>query len=461
MRTTRSPVVLMLTRLHGRHAVVAYGYQGNEFLVYDPNYPGDAGSTTGGGREYRSGDRVYAVSHAVQLSSVGRIEDFKGLEDAADAGFSDSELLHVDVLDGEEVRSRRLGFSGELNGALTHEDVRMWVYDGRYPYATATKPDGSFDGSLNIRYGGNAIAFLAGRSAASKDALRPRQLTGRYWEMPSAALLRRVTGISEAAVLRITVGWKSPSDVDVFVQEPGNGEILFWGNRETVHSLTLDADNRGDGAGDVEHTETALLLQPREPLAGEYRVFLHQYDDHGLNDSVDVTVDIELYEGHGSKNLPFLSGSTIHKGRYGLAGAATVAELLNDSALEVARVDPGMGRICFFDPAGGRFDACVDSTGPGLGTPQPLTAPNGEMASAKPDGGGSPARQPGPDLEITIDSNSLPAVRLHLREPLAGVLPHRHCRCRRPRRGQGQTAESTVRYLAWRLVRERNTGRAV
>ena len=136
-----------------------------------------------------------------------------------------------------------------------------------------------------------------------------------------------------------------------------------------MNSLTLDADNRGDAAGDVEHTETALLLEPREPLAGQYRVFLHQYDDHGFNDSVDVTVDIELYEGHGSRNLPFLSGSTIHKGQYGLASATTVGELLNESALEVARVDPGMGRICFFDPASGRFDECVDSTGPGLGNP--------------------------------------------------------------------------------------------
>ena len=409
MRITRSPVVLMLTRLHGRHAVVAYGYRGNEFLVYDPNYPGDARSTTGGGRQYRSGDRAYAVAHAVQLNSVGRIKDFKGLENAAAAGFSDSDLLHVDVLDGQEVHGRRLGFTGELNGALTHEDVRVRVYDGRYPYATARKPDGSFDGSLNIHYGENAIAFLAGRSAPAKDALRSQPLTGRYWEMPSAALLRPVTGISEAAVLRITVGWKSPSDVDVFVQEPGNGEILFWRNRETVNSLTLDGDSRGDAAGDVEHTETALLLQPREPLAGQYRVFLHQYDDHGLNDSVDVTVDIELYEGHGSNNLPFLAGSTIRKGQYGLAGATTVAELLNGSALEVARVDPGMGRICFFDPASGRFDACADSTGPGLGTPQPLTAPNGAMASAKPDGGGPPALQPGSDVEIMIDSSSLPA----------------------------------------------------
>ena len=188
---------------------------------------------------------------------------------------------------------------------------------------------------------------------------------------------------------------------------------------------------------------------------------LHQYDDHGLNDSVDVTVDIELYEGHGSKNLPFLSGSTIHKGRYGLAGAATVAELLNESALEVARVDPGMGRICFFDPAGGRFDACVDSTGPGLGTPQPLTAPNGEMAGAKPDGGGSPARQPGPDLEITIDSNSLPASDCTFESPwracyhtdTAAADDLVEVKVKLPK------APSGIWHGAW--VRERNTGRAV
>ena len=417
IRITRSPAVLMLTRLDGAHAIVAYGYDGNEFLVYDPNYPQEARRTTGGGRNYESGGRLYAVSHAVRLSSVGRIEDFEGLEAAAGAGFPDSDLLHVDVLDGQEVHGRRLGFSGDLNGVLTYEDVRLSLYDGRYPYEITRKPDGSFDASLTIRHGANAVAFLAGRSAGLKHALRSRPLTARYWEVPSAALTRRVTGISEAAVLRITVGWTSPSDVDVFVQEPDNGEVLFWGNRETVNALTLEGDNRGTGAGDVEHTETALLLEPREPLAGEYRVFLHQYDDHGLNDRVDVAVDVELFEGDGSRNLPSLHGLTVRKGQYGLAGATTVAELLNESAVEVARIDPGMGQICFFDPASGGFDDCVDTTKPGLGTPEPLTAPNGEMASEKPDSGGSPALQPGSDLEITIDSDSLPATDCTFESP--------------------------------------------
>ena len=409
MQITGSPVVLMLTRLDGAHAVVAYGYDGDEFLVYDPNYPEQAGRTTGGGRDYASGNRLYAVSHAVQLASVGRTQDFKGLDEAAGAGFPDSDLLNVDVLDRQEVRGRRLDFSGDLNGVLTYEDVRLSLYDGRYPFEVARNPDGSFDGSLNVRNGANAFAFLAGRSAALKDARRTRPLVGRYWEAPSAALIRRVTGVSNKAVLRITVGWNSQSDLDVFVQEPDNGEILFWGNRTTVNAFTLYGDNQGLDAGDVEYRETALLLEPREPLAGEYRVFLHQYDDHGLNDRVDVTVDIELYEGHGSRNLPFMHGLTVHKGHYGLEGANTVAELLNGSAVEVARIDPSMGQICFFDPASGRFDDCADRTKPDLGTTEPLMAPNGEMASEKPDSAGSPAMQPGPDLKIAIDSDALAA----------------------------------------------------
>ena len=409
MRITGSPALLMLTRPDGRHAVVAYGYDGDELLVYDPSYPEEAGRTTRSGRQYSSGDRLYSVSHAVQLNSVGRIKDFKSLEDAAGAGFPDSQLLHVDVIDGQEAHGRRLAVSGELQGALTFEDVRVSVYDGRYPYEITRKPDGSLDASLDIQYGANAIAFLAGPSAGLKDALRSRPRTGRYWQVPSAALIRRVTGIFETAVLRITAGWASPTDVDVFVQEPGNGEVLFWGNSQTVNSLTLDGDKRGVGAGDAEHSETAILLAPREPLAGEYRVFLHQYDDHGLNDPVRVTVDIELNEGHGSGNVPFRHGLALSKGQYGLDGAATVAELLNGSAVEVARIDPGMGQICFFDTFSGGFDECVDNTKQGLGTPEPLTAPNGEMASAKPDSVGSPTLQPGSDLEISIDSSALQA----------------------------------------------------
>ena len=408
IRFNRSPVVLLLARPDGKHAVVAYGYEGDELLVYDPNNPRRAGRTVGGGREYSSGSRVYSVSHAVQLSSVGRLEDFEGLKNAADAGFPDSELLSVDVADGREVFGRRLGFSGDLSGALDHEDVSLSVYDGRYPLEVARTPVGAFDGSLDVHYGDNAIAFLAGRRAGSTGAARLAPLAARNWELPTAGLIRRVTGITRAAVLRITAGWNAPADVDVFVQEPDNGEILFWGNRETVNAMTFDADNRGTDTGEVEHTETAMLLQPREPHAGEYRVFLHQYDDHGLNADVDVTVEVELYEGDGSRHVPLLHGTTMYKGQYGLAGATTVQELLNLSAVEVARVDPGMGRICFFDAASGRFDACADGAGPDMGTPRPVAATNGGLASAKPDSGSPPDPLPGPDLEILIDSASLP-----------------------------------------------------
>ena len=417
IRITGSPVVLMLTRQDGRHAVVAYGYDGDEFLVYDPNYPAEARRTTGGGQNYTSGDRVYKCSHAVQLASVGRIQDFEGLEEVANAGFPESDLLNVDVLDGQDVRGRRLGFSVDLNGALTHEDVRVFLYDGRYPYAITRKSDGSFDGSTTVHHGANAIAFLAGRGADQKRDLRSQTLIGRNWEIPSAALIRRVNGVSEPAVMRVTVGWTSPSDLDVFVQEPDNGEVLFWGNRETVNALKFEGDNRGVGGADVENTESVLLLQPHEPLAGEYRVFLHRYDDHGLNDAVDVTVDVELYEGHTSKNVQLLHDTTIAKGQYGLAGAATVAELLNGSAVEIARIDPGMGQICFFDPASDRFDDCVDRTKPSLTSPELLTAPNGEMASAKLDSDGSPALQPGSDLEIAINSDALPVMGCTIESP--------------------------------------------
>ena len=409
IRFSRSPVVLMLARPGGGHAVVAYGHEGDELLIYDPDHPGQARKTSGGGRQYRSGSRAYSVSHAVQISSVGRPKDFDGLKDAADARFSDSQLLNVDVRDGQEVHGRKLGFSGILHGALDHGDVRVSVYDGRYRHETTRNADGSFGGSLNVHHGENAVAFLAGRLADAKHAPQPAPFTRRNWELPSAALIRRVTGITDKAVLRTTVGWKPPTDVDIFVQEPDDGELLFWGNRETVNALTFNGDDRGVQSSDVEHSETAILLEPWGPLEGEYRVFLHQYDDHGLNDDLNVTVDIEVYEGHGTRNVPFLHGATIRKGQYGLAGAATVRELLDESAVEVARVDPGKGQICFFDSASGRYDECADRTEPGLGKPEPVTATNGGATSTKPDSVGLPALQPVPDLEFTIDSSSLPA----------------------------------------------------
>ena len=234
--------------------------------------------------------------------------------------------------------------------------------------------------------------------------------------MPAAGLVRGVAGITDRAALRITIGWQSPSDLDLLVQEPQDGEVLFWGNRETVNALTLDGDNRGSSAGNVRHTETAILLEPRQPLEGVYRVFLHRYDDHGLNDSVDVAVDVELHEGHSASNVWLLADATIHKGQHGLAGAATLADVLNGSAVEVARVDPGRGRICFFDPASGRFDTCADRAGPGLGTPQPLTAINDEMSSAKP-GGGLPALPPRADVAFTVDSVSLSASDCTIESP--------------------------------------------
>ena len=125
MRSTRSPAVLMLSRPAGGHAVVAYGYQGDELLVYDPSYPGRTGKTTGGGRQLRSLGRSYSVSHAVQLSSVGRVEDFESLKNAADEGFAGSELLGFDVADGQEVYGRKLPFRVNSTARST---MRTCVY---------------------------------------------------------------------------------------------------------------------------------------------------------------------------------------------------------------------------------------------------------------------------------------------------------------------------------------------
>ena len=116
--------------------------------------------------------------------------------------------------------------------------------------------------------------------------------------MPSAALIRRVTGIYDKAVMRITVGWNAPSDVDVFVQEPDYGESPILGKPRDRERLDPGWGQPGDRCGRCRtHGNGIAAGTAGSQLAGEYRVFIHQYDDHGLNEPVDVTVDVELYEG--------------------------------------------------------------------------------------------------------------------------------------------------------------------
>ena len=418
-----APVILILSRWKAldfaTHAVVAYGYEGDELLIYDPNYPGSSWKTSERGQEFRPCSRNsnneetcehYSVSGFVHLFSTGSRVDFEGLTSDANAGFGDSALLTVDVQDGQEVSGRKLDFRGSVSGRLDDDQVDVSVAFGDVQAVTKDS-DGAFHGSVEgIRLGENTLVFLAGIRQDIGLAGRELQFWKRnYWEIGSAALIRNVVGSFEAAALQINLQWPLPTDLDLYVQDP-TGEVMFWGNRETASGFEFAGDNRRIGDDERRETETAALLNTDTVADGTYRLFVHQYDDYGYNEPLYFTVRLTVNEGT-------LSGGTssrsfrIEKGRQGIGSATTVDELLSDGLIEIARVNLSTSDVCWLG-SDGTFDFCATSA-----NLEPVAPLNGDQTVVKPSSGWVPDWVSSPDLEISIDSQSLPGSNCTVENP--------------------------------------------
>ena len=408
---TQAPVILLLSRTLAPlvHAVVAYGFDGDELLIYDPNFPGASQRTTSRGRVYKACGNgnctEYSVTGFDHYLSTGRRTDWESLTTYAVGGFERSNDLYVNVEDGQEVSVRDLDFSGALSGDLLDDAVKVSVkFDDVRPIETAD--DGTFSGSVEgLRLGENTLVFLAGihHNLATVAGRTLQFWKKRYWDIGSAAVVRNVVGRFDAAAVQIRLQWSLPTDLDLYVQEPG-GEVLFWGNRLADSGFELSRDNRRTGSDERRDSEIALLSNTDTVADGVYRLFVHQYDDYGYNEPVDFRVQVSLNEGTISEANRGWS-HTMALGRHGLGSATTVRDLLGSGLHEAARVRVHLGRatVCWPYPEG-TFDYCGDEF-----AATPVDAVNGDQTVVKPSANWVPDWLRETDVQISIDSSSVPS----------------------------------------------------
>ena len=408
---TQAPVILLLSRPLAPlvHAVVAYGFDGDELLIYDPNFPGASQRTTSRGLVYKAcgnGNCTdYSVTGFDHYLSTGRRTDWESLTTYAVGGFERSNDLYVNVEDGQEVSVRDLDFSGALSGDLLDDAVKVSVkFDDVRPIETAD--DGTFSGSVEgLRLGENTLVFLAGihHNLATLAGRTLQFWKKRYWDIGSAAVVRNVVGRFDAAAVQIRLQWSLPTDLDLYVQEPG-GEVLFWGNRLADSGFELSRDNRRTGSDERRDSEIALLSNTDTVADGVYRLFVHQYDDYGYNEPVDFRVQVSLNEGTISEANHGWS-HTMALGRHGLGSATTVRDLLGSGLHEAARVRVHLGRatVCWPYPEG-TFDYCGDEF-----AATPVDAVNGDQTVVKPSANWVPDWLRETDVQISIDSSSVPS----------------------------------------------------
>ena len=320
-------------------------------------------------------------------------------------GFERSNDLYVNVEDGQEVSVRDLDFSGALSGDLLDDAVKVSVkFDDVRPIETAD--DGTFSGSVEgLRLGENTLVFLAGihHNLATLAGRTLQFWKKRYWDIGSAAVVRNVVGRFDAAAVQIRLQWSLPTDLDLYVQEPG-GEVLFWGNRLADSGFELSRDNRRTGSDERRDSEIALLSNTDTVADGVYRLFVHQYDDYGYNEPVDFRVQVSLNEGTISEANHGWS-HTMALGRHGLGSATTVRDLLGSGLHEAARVRVHLGRatVCWPYPEG-TFDYCGDEF-----AATPVDAVNGDQTVVKPSANWVPDWLRETDVQISIDSSSVPS----------------------------------------------------
>ncbi len=268
------------------HAILIYGYDASNFLIYDPNVPGQTGllpySAAGFGTYTGAGltfDRFAFIGRA----SFGATGNYTQLASEADGGFASSaDLTITSPRSQATVMARQTQLTGSLRGTLNSQSQVYYWQNGIPAFNAAGVSGGAFDKTIDVASGENTVVVLAGVQAYSG------QLSTSLAN--AAAKIVTFTG-QPGARLRATLNWnQNDTDVDQYVTEP-TGATAWYSDKTTAAGLTLDFDNtRGFGP------ENTTIEAVSTPIAGVYKVRLHYYSDHSTGQAVDGKVTITVNE---------------------------------------------------------------------------------------------------------------------------------------------------------------------
>jgi uncharacterized protein YfaP (DUF2135 family) len=286
----RQPVVLSIGSSPGsyEHAIVAYGYNANNILVYDPNYPGQSRTIPYTASGFGTYDGTYKAFAAIYSTSFSAPYAFDSLAQQADGGFTGATNLNVtSPTQGQVVNSRKVTLSGTLAAPVNNQSAVFLWQNGTPDFLNiGTSP---FNRDIAVASGENNLVLIAGVEAYSglvQNAL-----------VNAVAKIVKFTGPASAK-FRSTLEWvQDNTDVDQYVTEP-TGATAWYSGHTTPAGLTLDVDNTS-GFGPENTTVEATST----PIPGIYKVRLHYYSDHGTAQPTSGTVTITVNERGGANQV--------------------------------------------------------------------------------------------------------------------------------------------------------------
>lgn len=313
------PFIVVMGNEAGKIAsAVVYGYDNDDLLIYDPNYPGQVRTITYVAnhlRSYRdtkgtaneSDDDIYDKFFFVYEPSFGPNEKIKDLFQITDGVSSGSIDLRSPTIN--QIYKHR---EGRLEGTLTGEyaknsDMSFYVNGIRQ---SVTVRNGEFAASFPVSYGVNRIVLVASTIGAGD--------TKSNWHKDTCTITRVVHGEMPPTKLLVTLNWEQDnSDVDLYVTQP-DGESIWYSSMRTSSGGFLDFDNtKGKGPEHITfHNQSNIL-------SGIYTVRVHYYSGmvnvNGIvtiviNEGTDRYLYVQvpwgpIYNSNGRNAKPMSQGS--------------------------------------------------------------------------------------------------------------------------------------------------------
>lgn len=281
------PLVLLLltAKEDAAHASIVYGYDQTGFYFEDVNFPDQTQKLPFDGVSFGTYG-IFSKFGYVAEPSLGTNEDFEGLIQQAEQGFTSSaDITIASPADGESIPAREALLSGSLSQSLLANgatDVMVFVKDQEQD--VALDPAGGFQAKLPVGSGENTLVILAG-NIANASSFYPK----------SATLIRTLYGDVPPADFLMTMHWnQGASDVDAVVTQP-DGESAWFSSHVTSSGTTLVFDNT---AGYGPEFISLSTQDGGVVLPGAYRLYTHWY---GVQDPaitlITGEVSVVLHEG--------------------------------------------------------------------------------------------------------------------------------------------------------------------
>lgn len=152
---------------------------------------------------------------------------------------------------------------------------------------------------LEGRHKGNLMSLIAPVHAEAPNILKwDNNFSWTYNGEVTDSIKERVkaAGGNVEGVLRCSLSWFNSDDLDIHVQEPKGGTHIYYGNKRSLSSGSLDVDmNAGGNHNDKDPVENIIWTNKNRMPEGEYKVVINNFSKRNTT-NVGFEVEIE-FEG--------------------------------------------------------------------------------------------------------------------------------------------------------------------